>query len=214
MSAATAQARRRAAVVRDQLVATSRRRDLLLIGGVAVVLRAAWVIAYGRTVPGPNDTFSYLTTTLQLAHGHGFSLAPGVPTAHWPPGYPFVVSLLYRIFGDHPEAGLWLNVVLASATAVLLYLVADRMLGRLGGRIAGWTFAILPGPIFLTALFLTETTYIFMLVGFVALALFMPDRGWKPVALGVAAGLAALTRGDGVLLVGIPLAMWLSLIHI
>jgi 4-amino-4-deoxy-L-arabinose transferase-like glycosyltransferase len=116
------------------------------------------------------------------------------------------VSLLYRRFGVHAEVALGLNVVLSSTTVVLVYLVGGRMFGRTGARIAGWSFAILPGPIFLTALFMTETTYTFMLVGFLALALFLPERPWAAALLGLTAGLAALTKGDGLLLIGIPLA--------
>ena len=56
-----------------------------------------------------------------------------------------------------------------------------RMLGRAGGLVAGGVFAILPAPIFFTGLFLSETTFIFMLVGFLALAGFLPDRRWTPV---------------------------------
>ena len=94
------------------------------------------------------------------------------------------------------------------ATTLLLYLIAKRMFGRAGGLVAGISFAILPAPIFFTGLFLAETSYIFLLVGFLALALFLPDRRWVPVALGVVAGLAALTKGEGALLPVIPLAMW------
>jgi 4-amino-4-deoxy-L-arabinose transferase-like glycosyltransferase len=46
------------------------------------------------------------------------------------------------------------------------------------------------------------------MVGFLALALYLPDRRWTAAALGVAAGLAALTKGEGALLPIIPLAMW------
>jgi 4-amino-4-deoxy-L-arabinose transferase-like glycosyltransferase len=89
-----------------------------------------------------------------------------------------------------------------------MYLVGRRMLGRSGGVVAGVAFAILPAPIFFTGLFLSETTFLFMLIGYLALAAFLPDRRWTPVLLGVAAGLAALTKGEGVLLPVIPLAIW------
>ena len=65
-----------------------------------------------------------------------------------------------------------------------MYLVARRMLGRSGGLVAGGVFAILPAPIFFTGLFLSETTFIFMLVGFLALAGFLPQRRWTPVCSG------------------------------
>lgn len=183
----------------------------MLIGVVALALRTAWALVYGRVEAGPNDALFYQIAASNLADGHGYSQLFGPPTAHWPPGFPFLVSLLYEVFGTHVKLGLALNVILGSATALLLYLVAARMLGRAGGLVAGSLFAVLPAPIFFTGLFLSETTFIFMLVAFLALALFLPDRRWTAVALGVAAGLAALTKGEGALLPVIPLAMWWGL---
>jgi hypothetical protein len=50
-----------------------------------------------------------------------------------------------------------------------------------------------------------------VLVGFLALAMHLPERRWTPVVLGVAIGLAALTRGEGLLMLAIPLGMWWGL---
>jgi 4-amino-4-deoxy-L-arabinose transferase-like glycosyltransferase len=183
-------------------------RDALLIGGLAFVLRTAFVLVWGRTASGPNDTLFYEIAAGQLANGDGFSTLTGAPTAHWPPGFPFLISLGYRAFGIHLKLVFVLNVVLATATAVLLYVVATHMLGRAAGRFAGTAFALLPGPIFFTGLFLSETTFIFLLVGVLALALLLPERSWTPVVLGVALALTALTRGEGLLMPVIPLAMW------
>lgn len=191
--------------------APSARRDVAAIVAVAFVLRALWALVYGRVEAGPHDALFYQIAANNLANGDGFSYLFGEPSAHWPPGYPFLVSLGYIVFGTHVKLGLALNVVLGAATAGLLYVVARRMLGRPAGLVAGAAFALLPSAIFFTGLFLAESTYIFMLVAFLALALFLPDRGWKPVALGVAAGLAALTKGEGILLLVIPLAMWWGL---
>jgi 4-amino-4-deoxy-L-arabinose transferase-like glycosyltransferase len=187
---------------------TGAARDLIAIGLLAFVLRALWAGVYGRVDAAPHDALFYEFTASNLATGHGFSQLFGGATAHWPPGFPFLVSLLYRVFGLHANLALGLNVVLGTATALLMYLVGRRLMGRPGALVAGCFFAILPAPIFFTGQFLTETTYLFMLVGFVALATFLPDRRWTPVVLGVGAGLAALTKGEGALLVVIPLAMW------
>jgi 4-amino-4-deoxy-L-arabinose transferase-like glycosyltransferase len=188
-----------------------RRRDLAVLGGSAFVLRVAWVLVYGRVNPPDgaiNDTTFYEFTASSLASGHGYTQIDGQPTAGWPPGFPFLASLLYRVFGFHLKLGLGLNVALATATAVLMYLVAERMFGRTGARVAGGLFAILPGPLYMTGLFLSETTFLFAIVAFLALVLFLPDRTWKPIVLGVAIGLAAWTRGEGFLMLVIPLAMW------
>jgi 4-amino-4-deoxy-L-arabinose transferase-like glycosyltransferase len=183
-------------------------RDLIALGALALVLRVAWAVIYGRVDAAPHDALFYEIASSNLAAGRGFTQLFGDATAHWPPGFPFLVSLLYRAFGMHVKLGLALNVALGTLTALLMYLVGRRMLGRPGGLVAGAAFAILPAPIFFTGLFLSETTFIFVLVGFLALASYLPERRWTPVALGVVAGLAALTKGEGLLLAVIPLAMW------
>lgn len=187
---------------------TATARDLVAIGALALVLRAAWTLLYGRVEAGPHDARFFEVTARHLAEGYGYTQLFGTATAHAPPGFPFLVSIAYRALGTHVKLGLALNVVLGTATALLLYLIAREAMGRAAGRVAGLAFAILPVPIFFTGLFLSETTFIFMLVGFLALAVFLPDRPWTPVALGAAAGLAALTKGEGALLPVIPLAMW------
>jgi 4-amino-4-deoxy-L-arabinose transferase-like glycosyltransferase len=194
-----------------RLLAPGRTRDLVVLGGAAFLLRLAWVLVYGRvnTPDGSvNDTTFYEFTTGSLANGHGYTGIDFQPTAGWPPVLSFLVSLLYRAFGERLSLALALNVVLSAATVVLIYLVAERMLGRREARVAAGLFAILPGPLYMTGLFLSETTFIFELVGFLALLVFLPDRLWKPALLGLALGVAALTRGEGFLMVAIPLAAW------
>jgi 4-amino-4-deoxy-L-arabinose transferase-like glycosyltransferase len=192
-------------------IASQRARDLVVLGALALVLRAAWVAVYGRItspIGAINDTVFYKFAATSLAGGHGYLGLQFVPTAGWPPGYPFVMSLVFRVFGVHLKLALVLNVLLATASVVLIYLVAERMFDRRAARVAAGFFAILPGPLFMTGLFLSETIFIFMLVGFLALIVFLPDRRWAVVALGVALGLTALTRGEGLLMPIIPLAVW------
>ena len=122
-----------------------------------------------------NDTSFYEFTAASLADGSGYTGLTGEPTAGWPPVFPFLVSLLYRVFGIRLNLALGLNVVLATATVILIYLVAERMLGRREARVA--LFAILPGPLYMTGLFLSETTFIFALVGFLALVVYLPRPG-------------------------------------
>jgi 4-amino-4-deoxy-L-arabinose transferase-like glycosyltransferase len=195
-------------------LAPGRTRELVILGGLAFALRLAWVLVYGRADPpadGSNETTFYEHAAASLANGGGFTGLDSQPTAAWPPGFPFLVSLLYRAFGERTSLALGLNVVLATATVVLIYLIAERVFGRREARVAALLFAILPGPLYVTGLFLPETTFIFVLVGVLALVVLLPDRGWKPIAVGVAVGIAALTRGEGWLALAIPLAYWWGL---
>jgi 4-amino-4-deoxy-L-arabinose transferase-like glycosyltransferase len=194
-----------------RLLRTSRALDLAVLGGVAFVLRVAWVVVYGRVDPPAgllNDTTFYEFASVGLATNGTFANLNFQPTAAWPPGFPFVISLLYRVFGVHLKLALALNVLLATATVVLIYLLADRMFGRTGGRIAAGVFALLPGPLYFTGLYLSETLFIFLLVACTALVVLLPDRRWAPIVVGVAIGLTALTRGEGLLIPIIPLVVW------
>ncbi|MBN1527645.1 MAG: glycosyltransferase family 39 protein [Thermoleophilaceae bacterium] len=185
-------------------------RDLLILTGLALLLRVGWCLLFGRTEPGGNDTIFYQSAAFSLAEGRGYATLFGEPTAHWPPGFPFIVSLAYRAFGNHPWLALGLNVVLSTAAVPLVYLVAARIQGLREARIAGTAMALFPAAIFFTGLWLAETTYITMLVAFLALVVYLPERRWTPVVLGVAVGVAALTKGEGLLLLAIPLAAWWS----
>ena len=137
------------------------------------------MFVYGRVNPPDgsiNDTTFYEFTASSLASGNGYTQIDCQPTAGWPPGFPFLVSLLYRVFGFHLNSGSALNVVLATATAVLMYLVAERMFGRPSARVAGGLFAILPGPLYMTGLFLSETTFLFAHRRVPGAGVFLPDR--------------------------------------
>ena len=81
-----------------------------MLCGLAFVLRAAWALVYGRIEAGPHDALFYEIAAGNLAGGHGYTQLFGGATAHWPPGFPFLVSLLYRAFGTHVKLGLALNV--------------------------------------------------------------------------------------------------------
>jgi Dolichyl-phosphate-mannose-protein mannosyltransferase len=187
---------------------STRALDAVAVGIGALVLRGAWALVYGRVDENPYDALFYELATENLSSGRGFAYPYDQPTAHAPPGFPFAVSLLYRAFGADVELGLALNVVVGAATAVLLYAIARAAFGRAAGLVAGGAFAILPLPIFFTGLYMAETTFLFLAVGVLALAVLLPDRRWTPLVLGVAAGLAALTKGEGALLLVVPLAMW------
>jgi 4-amino-4-deoxy-L-arabinose transferase-like glycosyltransferase len=187
---------------------TSAARDLLAIGALAFALRAAWTLVYGRYSGGAGDAPFFAQVATSLADGDGFVDGNGVATAQSPPGFPFLIALGYKVVGVHVKLGLAFNVVLGTATALLLYLVGRELCGRAGGLVAGGLFAILPSALFFTGVLYSETTLLFLMAAFLALAVFLPDRAWTPVVLGVVAGLATLTKGDGALLAVIPAAMW------
>ncbi len=175
---------------------------------LALVLRVAWVLAIDRRGLAFNDTSFYHQTATQLADGDGYQWL-GEPTSRWPPVYPGLLSVVYRVFGDDPTAGELLNAVVGAAAPPLLYLCALRMYGRREAAVAGVLMAIFPGQIFLTDVLLAETVYTTLLVAVLALCLTLPrERWWSFATVGVVIGVAAETRAEGLLLALLPIAIW------
>src|SRR5437763_4206043 len=176
---------------------------------VALVLRVAFVLLFGRTKVAFNDTLFYQLVGMALAHGEGFKFI-NHQTVHWPPGYAYVLGGVYSIFGTSMRNALLLNSVLGAATTGLVYLVALRKLGRPAAIVAAIAVALLPGQFLIGDVALAESLYIFELVLFIALATLLQWRARTCILLGIVAGLAALTRGEGFLFPVIVLAMYWS----
>src|SRR5436190_13343792 len=187
------------------------------IGLAALALRLAFVLAYGRTqtlnlgVSGIgfpfSDTFFYSWVGSALSMGDGFTFL-GHTTAHWPPGYPFLLAGVYKVFGADTANALIANAVLGALTVPLAYLIGLRALGRPAAVFAAVTLALMPGQILIADVALAEAFYTFELLGFLALALTLERRPRTFVVLGIVAGLAALTRGEGFLFPLMVLGLW------
>jgi 4-amino-4-deoxy-L-arabinose transferase-like glycosyltransferase len=195
-------------------VRSLQRTDVRWAAGLALfalVLRLAFVLGYGQD-PGAgfpaNDTLAYDLLGRSLASGDGYNSFAGA-SVQWPPAYPFLLGAVYGIFGAGVTHALVLNAVLGAATVALLYWLALRVLGRRAAIACAALLAIFPGQILIADVMLSETLYTLELVAFVAAALALGRRPRSLALLGVLAGLAALTRGEGFFFPLIVLAMGL-----
>jgi len=89
-----------------------RRGTVWAVIGLGLAVRLAWLLAY-PTRPYADSQW-YLDRATWLAQGYGYILDPasGIPTAAWPPGYPWLLSLLFRLTGPSQAVALALNVAL------------------------------------------------------------------------------------------------------
>ena len=119
------------------------------------------------------------------------------PTVQRGPVYPILVALsLYLGGGKHPQA-IQLTQCLIMALIVLLAHDLTRMLA--GARAAGaaaFGCALFPSLIWYTPRLYIETpfTFLFTLVAWAALRLADRPTAWRAVGLGLALGLACLTK--------------------
>ena len=94
-------------------------RIFTLIIFCALVLRVGWVI-YAQTVPG-SDFYQYDLLAQRLANGQGYVDEFGEPTAFYAIGWPFSLSVIYRIFGYSLIVPQLINALLSVGSVGLTY---------------------------------------------------------------------------------------------
>lgn len=151
-----------------------------------------------------DDSVQYLTLAENLADQGIFSQCytpPYVADLQRTPGYPVFLILLGRL----P----WLVIVaqhlLVLATAWFLYRLARDLYGERIGGMGARLYLLQPYPVVLASYVLSETLFIFLLVGGLwAYLRFWRGDGWRWLAGGLALlGLAALVRPVGLPLLGL-----------
>jgi 4-amino-4-deoxy-L-arabinose transferase-like glycosyltransferase len=183
---------------------------LAAIVAFAVALRVVHTLAVAPWPPGLfNDEAYYATLGRMLARGTGFVrpaefLADGLllPTAERPPLFPLLLGGLAELGvtgGDARLAG----ALTGGGTVAVLGLLGRELAGARAGLIAAGLAAVYPTLIAADGALMTESLYgLLVAVALLAAVRLLAARGPVPaVLLGSAAGLAALTRGEGLLLI-------------
>jgi hypothetical protein len=191
----------------------SSARGLFPILAVAFACRGA-VAIYGRDLQLAPDPHDYLRHATSIANGHGYPdtllAAPGSPSALRPPGFPYLLGATQAVTGHPRASALLLEALLGTLAVALVWFIARELWGRRAALVAGAVAAVFPPLVLLNAVPLSETLFIPLELGIVALVLVARRRPVPPLALaaacGVVCGLAALTRQTGLLLVLVVVA--------
>ena len=198
----------------------------LSVGGLTLLgfaLRLAWVF-YTDTIPLGGDPHWYYVVGINIAQGAGFVASrnelweipgPGAPTAFWPPGYPFALGALFKVFGVGISTAQVLNAVLGALTIPFVFALGRRIFDVRAGLVAAGLFAIFPNVIAGTPLLFPEPLFgLLFVVALWLLVTYSPaeSNGWRAVAVfGLLTGMAALTRGQGALLLPVAALYWLAI---
>jgi hypothetical protein len=184
------------------------RRDLALVFTLALVARVA--LALPQAQPGYMDAYYYTVGAQQLAEGRGFTepfiwnylddpqALPRPSHQYWMPLPSILAGLSMRALGVNFRAAQAPFVLLSALLPAIAYAIAWQISARRRHAWAAALFALFSG-FFVPVWPLPETFAPFAVFG--ALSLWAAGRGgrWGFVA-GACAGLAHLTRADGVLL--------------
>jgi len=122
----------------------------------AVAIRMILALCVFREVAAPtidhNDfgwEMGWTARSIALGRGFGSPFLPWTgPTALVPPLYPYLLALIFRLFGLYTAkaalVALSLNSTLSALTFLPIYFIAEHSLGRRAARIAGWGWVVYP----------------------------------------------------------------------
>jgi 4-amino-4-deoxy-L-arabinose transferase-like glycosyltransferase len=187
-------------------------RALWAILAVALAIRVAAV--GGVDIALRNDPSEYDTYALSISRGDGYPdtyAAGGGPSALRPPAYPHFLAGVYVVAGHRVKAARLAQALLGTAVVALIALLAWRLWDRRVALIAAALAAVYPPLIIVGTSLLSEALFIPLALGALAAAVEYRRsgaRGWV-IAAGLLAGVAALTRANGVvLLLPLAIAVW------
>jgi hypothetical protein len=196
------------------------RLALAVVAGL--VLRIAYVVVAARKIAPIGDAVTYHESARTIAAGTGWVKVPHAeiglvnvapdPSAEHPPLFSLVLAGFWKL-GVHTYTGQKLIMCFSGAATVALVGLAGReAAGERAGVLAAALAAVYPLLWVADGSLLAESLYGPLIAGAMLAALrFSKAPGWRPAAaLGVLVGLAALTRGEAVMLVVlllIPLAL-------
>src|ERR1700722_19667628 len=133
--------------------------DLPLILAVSFVARLTFAIDQVRKMPANLvGLVPFLNETgniaFSLAQGHGFSSPwwqETGPTAWLTPVYPWIVSVVYQLFGIHTPHAFYavvlVNILFSCATCVPIYWIGKKLAGTGVASGAAWLWAVFPNAV-------------------------------------------------------------------
>lgn len=184
------------ASVEESATKSSSRRYLLALLAAALVAR---LIVLGLGVNSGlffPDEAEYVELAQNLATHNEFSYK-GHLTSFRPPGFPFIMSLAFRLSGTPSlVSARLLQVLLSVATVWVMYRLGKDGWGERVGRTVAAIFAFYPTFIGYSNILLTELSCIFFVSLFcwaMLRCLQQPNWGWA-IAAGATLGVCALIR--------------------
>lgn len=194
------------------------RRHLPALGLIlflAFAVRIVWIICVH---PDPtdgrfDDTAWYYSAAHFFANGDGYvNPFTGTLTASWPPGYPIALGMLFKVAGQGTAQAYIANAVLSTVTVAVVYAIGLTLFDRRTALLGALAAAVWPGQIYFSSLALSEPLFTLLFTTAFLLIVVTPRAGaWRGtvlLALGVMIGLAALTRGQALVLLPLALAAW------
>lgn len=180
-------------------------RDVVILLALNIVIRSGWLLFMHP--PQALDFEWYYTHAVQMASGGGYRQGDHY-TAYWPIGYPYFLSLLFRVTGPSVWAGLIANAVLSVLIVLLIYFITLKLTDRQNlAFLSAIGYTILPSQIEWNSVLGSEELFTMLLLISLYIYIYGAERrSWVfvPIA-GIVLGLASDVRPITLLF---PFAVW------
>ena len=187
--------------------------DLGIVVGVALVLRVAFFYLNQKF----NPTFRFPIMDSLYHHEWAMDLVKGgtkgTDVFFRGPLYPYFLAFLYKLSGNSIAFAIFIQHLIGSLTAGLIYLTARDLFSRRVALVAGLTTALYWVLVYMEGDLLLETTFIFLNT----LSMYLLVRGmktnklWLFAAGGFTLGLATIDRPSVmVFFIAVPVAIYLA----
>jgi 4-amino-4-deoxy-L-arabinose transferase-like glycosyltransferase len=188
-----------------RLAAIPRGRWLASLIGAGIATRVVWVLLFPAEFT--SDGRAYYDLAARLAQGLTFQTPKGEWVA-WPPGYPFLLLVHFKILGIGLLAVTVANLLLYAGSVLAVYALARRLTpGNEGtARLATLLLALWPNLIASAGVASKEMVIVFLLPATLLLylrAVETPSKRSLSLAAGLVLGWAILTQPAVQLLVGV-----------
>lgn len=170
-------------------------QTVLLVFSVAFVARLIFLWQYSSVV-------LFETHIMDMAYHHAWAqaIADGRSFVDGPyfraPLYPWVLGVIYTLLGDGPWAARVIQILMGSLSAVLVFLLGNRIFSRRTGLIAGLGMALYGPIIWFDGQLLVTTLALFLNLASLYLIVpsFSKPSTKKLAAGGLLLGLSAIAR--------------------
>ena len=168
---------------------------VLVIAILALALRVVYLLQAREHLyfNGFSDSLYYHEWAQRIIQGK-----PGLQVFYMGPLYPYLLAFFYRIFGPRPEAVLWFQVLLGSASCILIYHLGRMVFGRKVGLLAALMGALYAVEIFYeSALLMAVTLYTLNLLLLTSIFWALQRKRWFLwIIPGLLLGFSALGRAN------------------
>ena len=182
----------------ERLARVPRRRWLAMVIALGIALRLAWALLL--PAQATSDALSYYQLAERLAQGLTYQTPTG-EWAVWPPGYPFLLLVHFKLLGIGPWAVIVSNLLLFTASVLAVHALARRI-GEGSARLSTLLLAVWPNLIMLGGIASKEGVIVFLLPAILLLYLGAGERDRRSprlargmtFAAGLVLGYATLTQ--------------------